>query len=95
MSNILVLPLNSNEVPPGYEFVRETRQNRYYKRIGANPNAMDIQQVMNASDDVLDGLLKGMNNMGINGGKRKSRMVKRRKTRKSRKVRKSRKSRKH
>ena len=100
MNNILVLPLNSNPDPLGYEFVRDTRKNRYYKRIGADPNAMDIQQVVNASDDDLDGLVAGINNMGM-GGKRKSRRVKKRKgrksrnSRKSRNGRKSRKSRKH
>ena len=44
-----------------------------------------------ALDDMLDGLVTGMNNMGMNAGKRKSRRVKRRKGRKSRKSRKSRK----
>ena len=72
--------LNQDNLNPdrnNYEYLKETRNRFYYilKALKATPEQLEIL----------------MRNMGINGGKRKSRRVKRRKTRKSRKSRKSRK----
>jgi len=93
MSNILILPISAADPDPNeYAPIRQTRNNKYFRRTTADPNAMDIQQVVNADDDMLAAFEAAFANMDIKGGKRKTKRSKRVKTRKSRKSRKSRKN---
>ena len=88
MSSIIALPKNS-PAPPGYELIRQTIRNNYYKSL-QNPIPMEV--VQNATDDDLDAMFA---NLTMGGKRRKYRQTKRRKSRKSRKSRKTRKYRKH
>jgi hypothetical protein len=92
MSNILILPLTSSEPDPNiYVPIRQTRKNKYYKMINADPNAMDIQTVTTASDNDLEAFENAFSNLSLGsiGGKKKSRSKKNRKN--TRRVKKSRK----
>jgi hypothetical protein len=97
MSNILILPLNSEEPDPSiYIPIRQTRKNKYYKVNSADPNAMDIQMVTTATDNDLESFENAFSNLSIGigavGGSKKSKSKKSRKYRKNkRRVKKSRK----
>ena len=92
MSNILILPLNSAEPDPNnYVPIRQTRKNKYYKMINADPNAMDIQTVTRASDNDLEAFENAFSNLSLGsiGGKKKGKSNKSKKNK--RRVKKSRK----
>jgi hypothetical protein len=85
MSNILIVDLTASEPDANeYQFMRSTRNKKYYKRIAADPNAMDVQQIATASNEMLDAFENAFANMCITGGKRKSRKTKRRMNKKRR-----------
>ena len=86
MSSILILDINAPEPDLSlYQPLRQTRRFKYYSMIN-NPNVMEIEQITNASDDMLSMFENAFSNMHISGGKRKTRKNKR-KSRKSRKSR--------
>jgi len=86
MSSILILPTSAPEPDLNlYQPLRQTRRFKYYTMIN-NPNQMEVEQITNASDDMLDMFESAFSNMKI-GGKKKTRRNRknRRSRRKSRK----------
>lgn len=85
MSSILILPISALEPDSSiYQPMRQTRRFKYYKMVN-NPNKMEVEQIENASDDMLDAFESAFSTMKL-GGKRKTRKH-RRKGRKGRKSR--------
>jgi hypothetical protein len=87
-SSILILPINDGEPDLNvYKPLRQTRRFKYYTIIN-DPNTMEVDQFQNAPDNELEAFENSFANMGIKGGKRKTKRRKSRKSRKSRRYKK-------
>jgi hypothetical protein len=84
MSSILILPITDGEPDLNvYKPLRQTRRFKYYTVVN-DPNAMEVDQFQNAPDNELEAFENAFANMGIKGGKRKTKRRKGKKSRKSR-----------
>jgi len=89
MSSILILPIGAPEPDLNiYQPLRQTRRFKYYNMVN-NPNAMEVEQIANATDDMLASFEDAFSRMKMGGmkmgGKTKKHRRKSRKSKKSRK----------